>query len=113
MPVKLEPVQAPFERYQPIFQRIMKDLPAENEWRKRVEAALQNPSSGQLWLGIFNEKPVSIGVIEDNTLAALVVHPATRGRGVGRQMRLMLARTIPALKDPMGDVQALGGHRAE
>lgn len=53
----------------------------------------------QLWVGIFNAKPVSLALLEqDNAqwnLAQLVVHPATRNRGVGAETLRLIAQQQP------------------
>lgn len=58
---------------------VLRDMP---EARHSLEAAIGQPES-RLWVGIFNARPVSLALVIDGHLALLVVHPATRGRGVG------------------------------
>lgn len=47
-------------------------------------------AEGRLFLGIFNSRPVALlRVIPQGSgwkLAEIVVHPATRGRGVGKEL---------------------------
>lgn len=71
-------------------------LRADPERRTAIAAQL---AEGRLFGGIFNERPVAIALLlpsgDQWQLAEWVVHPATRGRGVGkellRQTRQLLA----------------------
>ena len=53
-------------------------------------AAAAGKAEGRLFQGIFNARPVALlRVVADSDgwrLAEIVVHPATRGRGVGKEM---------------------------
>lgn len=64
----------------------------------RLSAAAGNPAY-RLWVGIFNARPVSIALVESlessAVLRELVVHPATRGRGVGTDTLRLAARQQP------------------
>lgn len=53
----------------------------------------------QLWVGIFNAKPVSLALLEQENaqwrITQLVVHPATRNRGVGTETLRLIALRQP------------------
>ena len=53
----------------------------------------------QLWVGIFNAKPVSLALLEQENaqwrVTKLVVHPATRNRGVGAETLRLIALQQP------------------
>lgn len=61
---------------------------------QRLGAAIGRPNV-QLWVGIFNARPVSLALVEGGELQLLVVHPATRGRGVGADTLRLAARQQP------------------
>jgi GNAT superfamily N-acetyltransferase len=62
-------------------------------------AALPGSPCHQLWVGIFNARPVSLLLLEqrdaDWWACQLVVHPATRGRGVAAETLRLTARQQP------------------
>lgn len=75
------------------FARVLSDQP-------EVAAALAEASAGTLLIeGIFNGQPVAILLAEVRpegcTACALVVHPATRGRGVGTELLLKGSKLLP------------------
>ncbi len=55
-------------------------------------SAAQGRENAHLWVGIFNARPVSVALVEAGQLRLLVVHPATRGRGVGTDTLRLTAR---------------------
>lgn len=62
-------------------------------------ASLPGSPRHQLWVGIFNARPVSLLLLEqrdtDWWASQLVVHPATRGRGVAAETLRLAARQQP------------------
>jgi len=62
-------------------------------------ASLPGSAHHQLWVGIFNARPVSLLLLEqrdaDWWASQLVVHPATRGRGVAAETLRLAARQQP------------------
>jgi ribosomal protein S18 acetylase RimI-like enzyme len=61
-------------------------------------------AEGRLFQGIFNARPVALARVvaagEGWRLAEIVVHPATRGRGVGKEMLRQTANLLaPASLD--------------
>lgn len=64
-----------------------------------VQTTLEGPliaEETQLWVGIFNARPVSVALLQrqgsDWTVTQLVVHPATRGRGVAAETLRLAAK---------------------
>lgn len=64
-------------------------LKADPEIAGRLQGAAE-AADGRLFVGIFNARPVALLRVTPApagwVLADLVVHPATRGRGVGKEM---------------------------
>ena len=64
-------------------------LKADPEIAKALTGAAEK-AEGRLFQGIFNARPVALLRVLANgdgwRLAEIVVHPATRGRGVGKEM---------------------------
>lgn len=62
-------------------------------------AGLLGSTQHQLWAGIFNARPVSLLLLASRDgawwVTELVVHPATRGRGVGSETLRQTARRQP------------------
>ena len=64
-----------------------------------IRTALEAPlvaDETQLWVGIFNARPVSMALLQRHgstwQVAQLVVHPATRGRGVATETLRLAAK---------------------
>ncbi|MCC1495808.1 acetyl-CoA sensor PanZ family protein [Alcanivorax sp. 1008] len=64
-------------------------LKADSELAKALASAAEQ-GEGRLFQGIFNARPVSLARViaagDGWKLSQIVVHPATRGRGVGKEM---------------------------
>ena len=76
---------------------------ADNEIAKALADAAEQ-GEGRLFQGIFNARPVAlarvVAVAEGWRLCEIVVHPATRGRGVGKEMLRQTANLLaPAALD--------------
>lgn len=78
-------------------------LKADPEIANALAGAADN-AEGRLFQGIFNARPVALlRVLADGDgwrLAEIVVHPATRGRGVGSEMLRQAGNLLaPAVLD--------------
>lgn len=97
MPVFVEqrPMTGEQEAY---FSRVLRDDP---EAQASLLAHLED-GTGEIWAGIFNGSPVAMALVSaaPARLAQLVVHPATRCRGVGTEVLRLLAREKPGLELP-------------
>lgn len=80
------------------IQRIIKDASALDPMLADLRRWQDQPSRGELWLAIFNERAVGLALLEGTELKALRVHPATRGRGVGQRMLSLLLSEKPDMK---------------
>ena len=85
---------------EPRFSRVLRDDPD-------TLALLGSIGDGPQWRvfeGIFNGSPVALALLERDTdhwmLRRLVVHPATRGRGVGTELLRQLSRRVDELHLP-------------
>lgn len=82
------------------FARVLRD---EADTRALL-ASIGDDSAWRVFEGIFNGSPVALALIERDAdhwmLRRLVVHPATRGRGVGSEMLRQLARQVEGLHMP-------------
>jgi hypothetical protein len=80
-------------------------LRENNDVLTALAQACEAPDSArtQLWIGIFNAKPVSLALLERELeqagaqwqVSQLVVHPATRNRGVGAETLRLIALQQP------------------
>lgn len=76
-------------------------LRENNDVLSALTQACERPDSAriQLWIGIFNAKPVSLALLEPEgaqwQVTQLVVHPATRNRGVGAETLRLVALQQP------------------
>jgi len=97
MPVFLEqrPVNAEQAAF---FSRVLRD---DSDARARLQDQLAT-GEGCIYAGIFNGAPVAMALVRGRParLEQLVVHPATRGRGVGTEVLRLLAREQPGLEIP-------------
>jgi ribosomal protein S18 acetylase RimI-like enzyme len=78
-------------------------LKADPEISASLSTAAEQ-GAGRLFLGVFNARPVALlRAVEAEQgwrLADIVVHPATRGRGVGKELVCQTARLLaPAQLD--------------
>lgn len=71
---------------------------------KALLASIADNPDWRVFDGIFNGSPVAVAVLEKDTdhwmLRRLVVHPATRGRGVGSEMLRQLSTRVEGLHFP-------------
>ena len=82
------------------FSRVLRDEP---DTRALLAGIGQGPD-WRVFEGIFNGSPVALALLERDSdhwmLRRLVVHPATRGRGVGAEMLRQLSRQVEELHLP-------------
>lgn len=74
------------------FEQVLRDDP---EYREKLQAA-QDAGDRRLYAAHFNGKRVAIALIEKNqpVLDWMVVHPATRGRGVGKDFVRLIGQAL-------------------
>ncbi len=65
------------------FAQVLRDAPDQ---AAELELTLQEGAAhgNEIVAAHFNGRPVAVAVLHGDNLAWMVVHPATRGRGVGR-----------------------------
>ena len=65
------------------FAQVLRDNP---DYAAELELTLQEGAAngGEIAAAHFNGRPVGVAVLHGDNLAWMVIHPATRGRGVGR-----------------------------
>lgn len=82
------------------FSRVLRD---DAEARKALEQALSRPDFFA-FEAVFNGRPVALLLLqrqrEGSYPVTLVVHPATRGRGVGTEFAGQVAHYLPKLRMP-------------
>lgn len=74
------------------FDQVLRDDP---EYQQKLQDALDS-GDRRLFVAHFNGKRVAIALIEKNQpqLDWMVVHPATRGRGVGKDFVRLIGQTL-------------------
>lgn len=74
------------------FDQVLRDDP---EYRQKLQEALAS-GDHRLFAAHFNGKRVAIALIEKNQPAMdwMVVHPATRGRGVGKDFLRLIGQAL-------------------
>lgn len=82
---------------------VVRDLPKENPAAKALKHWLNGKKSTSLWTAIFNERVVGFALVSERRLKAIAVHPATRGRGIGRRILTILVENQPSLKLAKGE----------
>lgn len=82
------------------FERVLGDAPDSHA----LLVAAQGDSAYRVFETIFNGKPVAMALLEQDEdhwqLRRLVVHPATRGRGVGSETLRQLTAQVATLHLP-------------
>ena len=82
------------------FSRVLRDQPDT----LALLASLGDGPQWRVFEGIFNGSPVALALLEQDAdhwmLRRLVVHPATRRRGVGTELLRQLARQVASLHLP-------------
>ena len=84
-----------------LFVNVLRDDPS---YREKLDSAVTQGEQ-RLFAAHFNGKPVGVALLAGASpqLEWMVVHPATRGRGVGRDfLRLLEKETGSALTLPEG-----------
>lgn len=71
------------------FAQVLRDQP---DYAADLELALQEQP--RIAAAHFNGNPVAVAVLHGDQLAWIVVHPATRGRGVGRDFLALLEKKL-------------------
>ncbi|WP_101674790.1 GNAT family N-acetyltransferase [Alloalcanivorax mobilis] len=71
------------------FAQVLRDQP---DYAAELELALGE--NRDLVAAHFNGKPVAVALLHGNQLAWMVVHPATRGRGVGRDFLRLIEKRL-------------------
>lgn len=74
------------------FEQVLRDAP---QYRQKLVDAVAD-GHGRLFAAHFNGQPVAIALIEENQpqLAWMVVHPATQGRGVGKDFLRLIGQQL-------------------
>ena len=80
------------------FSRVLRDDPDQRDQLARAIEA----GNGDLFAGVFNGAPVALVRVGEQPpqVLQLVVHPATRQRGVATEVLRLLARQRPGLRLP-------------
>ncbi|EKF75419.1 hypothetical protein A11A3_03644 [Alcanivorax hongdengensis A-11-3] len=100
MPISAQP--NPLETDQcPRFDKVLRDDP---QYRQALLDAAAS-GEGRLFAAHFNGQPVAVALLADSEpgLQWLVVHPAARGRGVGRDF-------LRLIEQQLGEALALPDH---
>lgn len=71
------------------FTQVLRDQP---DYAAALALALQEKRD--IAAAHFNGKPVAVAVLHGDQLAWMVVHPATRGRGVGRDFHKLMEKRL-------------------
>lgn len=80
------------------FEKVLRQDP---EQREACRASADSEQAR--WFGAhFNGQPVGLAVLAEQRLLTLVVHPATRQRGVGREFLRLIEQRIGTLTLPDG-----------
>lgn len=90
MPVTISPATGKQEEILVTLERILSDLPKDHYVCKVTNGWLSKPESMTLWWAVFNDRVVGFVLVEKSMLKAIAVHPATRSRGIGRQLLLLI-----------------------
>ncbi|MBQ24957.1 GNAT family N-acetyltransferase [Alcanivorax sp.] len=74
------------------FAKVLRDAP---QYRQKLADAVAD-GHGRLFAAHFNGQRVAIALIEENQpqLAWMVVHPATQGRGVGKDFLRLIGQQL-------------------
>ena len=86
MPISLE-FHSPDAELAQRFSKVLRDDP---DYAAELGQALD--AGRPVAAAHFNGAPVAVALLDGNTLAWMVVHPATRGRGVGRDFLRLLEK---------------------
>lgn len=98
------------------FSQVLREDPTARTALERAVAETGTGEEGwQALEGVFNARPVALALLHESpegwSLHCLVVHPATRGRGVGTDMIREALRRQPslALPDSLASLAARAG----
>ncbi|MBG31749.1 MAG: GNAT family N-acetyltransferase [Alcanivorax sp.] len=94
MPISAEPPPLSSEQAA-TFDQVLRDDP---QYREKLDAAVA-AGDKRLFAAHFNGKRVAVALIEENRpeLDWVVVHPATRGRGVGKDFLRLIGQQLGAI----------------
>lgn len=98
MPVSLHRLTTMGTSDQRAIERVLIEVPAEDSVRVLLPKCFVADEPYQLFLGLFNDRVVGVVLLENSTIEAFHVHPATRNRGVGRRMMALLAQQVSNLE---------------
>ncbi len=75
------------------FARILRDDP---DYAARLSQTIEEGDTGDRRIAAahFNGQPIGVAVLHGNALDWLVVHPATRGRGVARDFIQLIEKQL-------------------
>lgn len=88
MPISVE-FHPPHPELAETFTQVLRDQP---DYAAALALALQE--NHDIAAAHFNGKPVAVAVLRGDQLAWMVVHPATRGRGVGRDFLGLMEKRL-------------------
>ncbi len=72
--------------------RVLHDIPSTYYGHSVVQQWLDSSTTLELWVAVFNDRIIGFALMSGCEIKAFVVHGATRGRGVGKRMLILLAQ---------------------
>jgi hypothetical protein len=100
VPVYLHRISQVEDHHQAAARRVIKDLPAGHRATEATQTWLQHPANFTFYSALFNDRMVGFVLLQGNEIKTLVVHNATRKRGVGQRMVAEIRRQLPAIQLP-------------
>ena len=99
MPVSLHRIERLDGDSEPALMRILKDLPADDALSTVFKQWQNSPNSYQVWFAKFNDRYAAAAVVKGSIIEALVVHPATRRRGMATRFVQLLMNEVSKFID--------------